>query len=122
MAADSTAFIQQLLDAEKKAEAIIADAKKHRLQKSRQAKEKAEEELQSLKKEQEAKFQKETGVKASTDHSAQLKDATRAGIEEVHQDYKTNKDAAIKYICGKVLDVSIDISDTQMMALKMGIA
>eukprot|EP00928_Gymnodinium_smaydae_P016687 TRINITY_DN1629_c0_g5_i1.p1 TRINITY_DN1629_c0_g5~~TRINITY_DN1629_c0_g5_i1.p1 ORF type:complete len:122 (-),score=52.96 TRINITY_DN1629_c0_g5_i1:138-503(-) len=118
--AESQGLIQQLLEAEKKAEDIIAAAKKARLQKSRQAKEKAEEELKTIREEHEAKFQRETGSKAKTDHTANLKEATKAGIDEVNKDYTTNKDKTVKYIAGKVLDVAMEISETQMNALKMG--
>eukprot|EP00421_Protoceratium_reticulatum_P020109 CAMPEP_0168382328 /NCGR_PEP_ID=MMETSP0228-20121227/13339_1 /TAXON_ID=133427 /ORGANISM="Protoceratium reticulatum, Strain CCCM 535 (=CCMP 1889)" /LENGTH=64 /DNA_ID=CAMNT_0008395461 /DNA_START=64 /DNA_END=255 /DNA_ORIENTATION=+ len=56
----SQELIQQLLQAEKQGEDLIQTAKKNRLAKLRQAKEKAEEDLKAFREEQELKFQKET--------------------------------------------------------------
>merc|ERR1712066_227308 len=104
-------LIQQLLQAEKEAEALIATAK-----------EKAEEDLKAFREEQEKKFQKEMGSKAAADPSAELKGATQAEIDMVNRDYQQNKDQTIKYVISKVLDVPTQLSDTQKQALVMGMA
>merc|ERR1711933_313284 len=115
-------LIQQLLQAEKQGEELIAKAKTNRLAKLRQAKEKAEEDLKAFKDEQEAKFQKETGSKAGADPSAELKDSTKAEIDGVMKDYETNKAKTIQYVVSKVLDVQIELNETQRQALKSGMA
>merc|ERR1711920_407043 len=91
--------------AEKQGEELIAKAKTNRLTKLRQAKDKAEEDLKAFREEQEAKFQKETGSKAGADPAAELKDATKAEIDLVQQDYNSNKAKTVQYIVSKVLDV-----------------
>merc|ERR1711948_180751 len=116
-AGKSQELIQQLLQAEKEAEALIATAKKNRLAKLKQAKEKAEEDLKAFKDEQEKKFQKEMGSKAAADPSAELKGATQAEIDQVNRDYSMNKDKTVQYVISKVLDVPTQLSATQKQAL-----
>merc|ERR1712061_465171 len=118
----SQELIQQLLQAEKQGEALIATAKKNRLAKLKQAKEKAEEDLKAFREEQERKFQKEMGSKAAADPSAELKGATQAEIDMVKRDYTQNKDRTIQYVISKALDVPTQLSDTQKQALVMGMA
>mmetsp|Transcript_85071 Transcript_85071/g.275461 ORF Transcript_85071/g.275461 Transcript_85071/m.275461 type:complete len:127 (+) Transcript_85071:64-444(+) len=118
----SQELIQQLLQAEKQGEELIATAKKNRLAKLRQAKEKAEEDLKAFREEQELKFQRETGTKAAADPAAELKESTEAECNMVKQDYQANKAKTIEYISSKVLDVSIGLTATQKQALMMGAA
>mmetsp|Transcript_69618 Transcript_69618/g.196352 ORF Transcript_69618/g.196352 Transcript_69618/m.196352 type:complete len:123 (-) Transcript_69618:187-555(-) len=122
MASQSQELIQQLLQAERKAEDIIASAKQARLKKLRQAKEKAEEELAVFRKDQDAKFQAELGSKSLGDPHKALEKSTQMELSRVQSDYSTNKAATVDYVCGKVLDVRIDLSQTQMQALKQAIA
>mmetsp|Transcript_33484 Transcript_33484/g.79632 ORF Transcript_33484/g.79632 Transcript_33484/m.79632 type:complete len:125 (+) Transcript_33484:72-446(+) len=117
----SQELIQQLLQAEKQGDDLISTAKKNRLAKLRQAKEKAEEDLKAFREEQEAKFQRETGSKAAADPTAELKDSTKAEIDLVTQDYNANKAQTIEYIVNKVLEVPLELSDTQKQALKMSL-
>mmetsp|Transcript_11085 Transcript_11085/g.27607 ORF Transcript_11085/g.27607 Transcript_11085/m.27607 type:complete len:125 (-) Transcript_11085:154-528(-) len=121
-AGKSQELIQQLLQAEKEAETLIATAKKNRLAKLKQAKEKAEEDLKAFREEQEKKFQKEMGSKAAADPSAELKGATQAEIDLVKRDYEQNKDKTVQYVISKVLDVPTQLSATQKQALMMGMA
>merc|ERR1712066_1050501 len=121
MANKSQELIQQLLQAEKQGEELIATSKKNRLAKLRQAKEKAEEDLKAFREEQEAKFQKETGSKAAADPTAELQGSTKVEIDNVMKDYETNKAKTIQYIVGKVLDVPIGLNETQKQALKSGV-
>merc|ERR1711972_1290488 len=113
----SQELIQQLLQAEKQGEELIATAKKNRQAKLRQAKEKAEEDLKAFREEQEAKFLRETGAKASADPTAELKDSTQAEIALVNQDYAANKAKTVQYIVDKVLNVTTELSTTQKQAL-----
>merc|ERR1712151_1021559 len=102
------------------AEDMIQGAKQKRLDKLRQAKDKAAEDLKVFSDEQEAKFQKETGSKAMTDPTAELRGATQTGIAQVNKDYDMNKEKAVKYITSKVLDVPLELTETQTQALKTG--
>eukprot|EP00428_Durinskia_dybowskii_P064305 CAMPEP_0170376018 /NCGR_PEP_ID=MMETSP0117_2-20130122/11478_1 /TAXON_ID=400756 /ORGANISM="Durinskia baltica, Strain CSIRO CS-38" /LENGTH=173 /DNA_ID=CAMNT_0010631147 /DNA_START=93 /DNA_END=612 /DNA_ORIENTATION=- len=120
MAAASQELIRQLLQAEKEAEEVIAGAKRNRLAKLKQARDKAEEDLKVFKEEQERKFQKDMGGKAAADPTAELKSSTQQQLDSVNRDYQANKDRAIQYILGRVLDVPTQLTDTQKQALKMG--
>merc|ERR1712048_835558 len=122
MSGKSQELIQKLLTAEKQAEDMIASAKSKRLEKLKSAKVKAEEDLKVFKDEQEAKFQKETGSKATADPTAELKSATQKGIQMVESDYQANKARAVQYITGKVLDVPLGLTETQKQALVSGMA
>lgn len=120
MGSTSQELIQQLLQAEKQAEEIITNAKKNRLTKLRQAKDKAEEELKDFREKEEARFQKETGTKTSANPADSLKVSTQTEIDGVHQDYAKNKVKTIQYVVSKVLEVPATLSDTQKQALKTG--
>merc|ERR1712060_671502 len=114
-------LIKKLLEAEKQAEDIIANAKKARLNKLRQAKDKAEEELVVFRREQDAKFDKEMKSKSISDSNSASDANSRRELEMVKADYNANKQSTIDYVCQKVLDVKIALNDTQVQALKQGI-
>mmetsp|Transcript_93405 Transcript_93405/g.166159 ORF Transcript_93405/g.166159 Transcript_93405/m.166159 type:complete len:124 (+) Transcript_93405:60-431(+) len=119
-ASKSQELIQQLLQAEKQAEDIIANAKKNRLTKLRQAKEKAEEELKEFRDKEEARFQKEMGAKAGADPAEALKASTKTEVDGVQRDYATNKARTVQYVVNKVLEVQIGLTETQKQALTTG--
>eukprot|EP00927_Polykrikos_kofoidii_P019248 TRINITY_DN1897_c0_g1_i12.p2 TRINITY_DN1897_c0_g1~~TRINITY_DN1897_c0_g1_i12.p2 ORF type:complete len:147 (+),score=36.09 TRINITY_DN1897_c0_g1_i12:67-441(+) len=119
---NSQDMIKQLLEAEKRAEDIISTAKKNRLTQLRSAKDKAELDLVSFRTEQEEKFQKETGGKASSDPAKELKESTAAQVAAVDRDYQTNKAKTVDYIAAKVVDVPIGLTETQKQALRAGMA
>ncbi|CAE8607540.1 unnamed protein product [Polarella glacialis] len=112
------ALIQQLLVAEKQADEIISNAKNNRLTKLKQAREAADDELKDFRAKEEAKFQKEMGVKATTDFNESLKVTTRQEIAKVIMDYDTNKGRCIEFVVSKVLDVATSLSSTQKQALQ----
>lgn len=120
-ASGSQELIQQLMKAEKEAEAHIANAKKNRLAKLKQARDKAEDDLKVFRDEQESKFQREMGAKASADPSAEMSGATQAEINAVTADYDKYKDRTVAFVIGRVLDVPTCLSDTQKQALTMGV-
>merc|ERR1712107_575219 len=107
-------MIKQLLVAEKKSEELIGEAKKNRLAKLRQAKEKAEEELKDFRSKEEAKFEKEMGAKSRADPASALSSETASQLRGVEADYANNKDRAIKHVVGKVLDVPLALTETQL--------
>ncbi|CAE8741937.1 unnamed protein product [Polarella glacialis] len=114
------ALIEQLLVAEKQADEIVANAKKNRLTKLKQAREKADEELKDFREKEEAKFQKDCAVKAKADPNESLKATTLQEIEKVINDYATNKGRCVEFVVGKVLDVATSLTSTQKQALQTG--
>lgn len=116
----SQELIDQLLHAEKEAEGIISTAKKNRLNKLRQAKGDADEDVKAFYKEAEAKFQAETLASTQADQTSNLNEVTKREIEKVQKDYETNKGKAIDFIVNAVMDVSIGLSTTQKQALNAG--
>ena len=67
---------------------------------------------------QATKFQQDTGSKSNADPAAELLGATKRENNLVQRDYVNNK--TVQFVCGKVLDVPIGLTDTQKQALKMG--
>mmetsp|Transcript_794 Transcript_794/g.1322 ORF Transcript_794/g.1322 Transcript_794/m.1322 type:complete len:124 (-) Transcript_794:146-517(-) len=118
--ADSKQLIETLLKAEKRAEELISEAKKNRVQRLREAKAAADEELKEFKEKSEADFQKTIASKASANPAGDLQESTRKELEMVEQDYQNNKAKTIQYVVSKVLDVPIELSTTQLQALKSG--
>merc|ERR1712190_197984 len=110
-AARSQDMIQQLLIAEKQAEDLIASAKKGRVTKLRQAKEKAEEELKDFKNKEKAKFDTLVGSKANEDPSKALAKASAQEISMVQADYTANKDKALNSISAQIFDVPLGLSE-----------
>merc|ERR1712113_713751 len=109
------------MGAEKMAEEIIAAAKKTRVNKLRQAKDKADEDLVVFRKEQDAKFDKEMASKTMGDSKQEAESNSQAELKMVQEDYKANKGPTVDYVCQKVLDVKIELNETQIYALKQGL-
>eukprot|EP00927_Polykrikos_kofoidii_P019262 TRINITY_DN1897_c2_g1_i1.p1 TRINITY_DN1897_c2_g1~~TRINITY_DN1897_c2_g1_i1.p1 ORF type:complete len:144 (-),score=34.22 TRINITY_DN1897_c2_g1_i1:96-464(-) len=122
MAGQSQELIKQLVDAEKRAEDIVATAKKNRLIQLRSAKDKAEADLDGFRKEQQEKFDQETSRKAAADPVSELKGATQAQIASVDEDYAKNKKKTVDFITEKILSVPVGLTSTQKQALKAGMA
>merc|ERR1712216_569865 len=118
MTGDSKKLIETLLKAEKQAEELIATAKKNRLTKLREAKTAADEELSEFKKKEEQTFQNTIGSKAQNDPQKELASSTEAELKMVQQDYENNKQKTVAYVVSKVLDVPINLTNTQKQALK----
>ena len=116
----SQELIQKLLLAEKEADQIIQTAKKNRAEMLKKAKEAAEKELQDFRAQQDAKFDAEVAAKSQTDQAAELKLITEKEVGRVQQDFEENKDITVSYICGKVLNVPLRLTETQQQALKTG--
>jgi len=116
----SKVLINQLLEAEKKAEDIIATAKKNRTAMLRGAREKAEEDMKSFKDECEAKFQQETADKVKSDPTASLKEATGVQVQGVHSDYNSNKARTSEFVASKVNKISMGSNPKPRKSSLMG--
>merc|ERR1711862_273257 len=111
-------FIRTLLQAERDAEDMVKRAKTDRLAKIRSAKERAEEDLELFRKEQERKFQSNAAGKVNSDPMQELAEATKKNVAAVHEDYNSNKAKTIDYIVSKIMDVPTALSATQIQALR----
>merc|ERR1719159_3313 len=116
----SQELIQQLLKAEKQAEELIARARENRVLKLKQAKDSADEELKKFRDAEQAKFDKESGVKAAVDPAADLKATTKMEIDMVSRDYEQNKGKTAQYIVEKILTVPLELSQIAKASLKAG--
>eukprot|EP00929_Paragymnodinium_shiwhaense_P093307 TRINITY_DN5344_c0_g1_i1.p2 TRINITY_DN5344_c0_g1~~TRINITY_DN5344_c0_g1_i1.p2 ORF type:complete len:120 (-),score=57.70 TRINITY_DN5344_c0_g1_i1:213-572(-) len=116
----SQLLLNQLLDAEKKADEIVSTAKKNRIAMLKQAKERAEEEAKAARDVLQKKFDTEMAVKKGADPAKALESKTAAEVSQVYSEYENNKQKAIAFVAGKVLDVAVMLSETQKQALKTG--
>merc|ERR1719384_1477367 len=112
-----TIFIKQILASEKEAEDRVANAKRDRTLRMKNAKDKADKEVQQYKAQQEQKFKEEMGAKQVADPVAELKGATEREVKAVKDDVAKNQDRTIDFIVKKVLDVPTTLSETQKQAL-----
>jgi len=118
--ASSQDLIQQLMQAEQRAEELVASAKKARQAKLKQARDKADEELAVFKQEQERKFQNEVGAKENADPAAELSSATRQEAQAVQKDYQQNKDKTVQFIVERVLEVPTKLGWLADEVLQLG--
>merc|ERR1712135_231981 len=81
----------------------------------------AEKELQEFRAQEQAKFDAEVASKSQSDPAAELKASTEQQVNRVQQDFEENKDRTVAYISGKVLNVPLRLTETQIQALKSGI-
>merc|ERR1712204_34652 len=95
----------------------MGTAKENRKSKLKQAKAKAEEDIELFKQEQEAQFKVALTAKAAADPERDQRSKTEARIRQVNQDYETNKARTVKYVVEKVLEVSTILTETQKQAL-----
>lgn len=115
----SGSYLQQVLQAEQTAEDTIARARRSRLEKMKSVRATAEEELKVFREEEERKF---AGFcqKFAEDPTTRLRLATRRELKEVHADYLRNKEEAVEFVVGKVLEVPLVLSEAQRRALRRG--
>merc|ERR1712187_355871 len=113
--------IGKLLQAEGEAEQIIAKAQAARGQKKENAKIRAEEELKKFREEQERKYQAEMADEENKAKSTtQSASDNKSELDQVETDYLANKDKTVKYIVDKVKEVNLELTSTQILALKSG--
>merc|ERR1712176_489426 len=98
MAAKSEELVNQLLDAEKKAEDIIATAKKNRLAMLKVAKDKAQDEVKVYEDEKQEHFKKQCDANAVRDPADAFKESTEREVAAVNKDYEANKARTLKYV------------------------
>merc|ERR1712107_242315 len=98
----------------------IATAKKNRLAMLKVAKDKAQDEVKAYEEEKAEQFKAHAGAKAAADPAAALKDSTAKEVAAVNPDYEKNKARTVQFICDKVLDVPIGLTETQTQSIKIG--
>jgi len=110
MTTKTTFGISQLLEAEREAQRIIAEARKEKEAKRKQAELEAAKEIAEFKAERESAFRKyeaEHGV-SSTDYNKTLEEETKQKIREVQQNAKANENEVVRILLQSVQDVALD--------------
>jgi len=118
----SQELIQQLLKAEKQAEALISKARDNRVTKLKEAKSSADQELDAFRKKEEEKFQAEySNLAGGRDDTAEMAKVTQQELGMVKQDYENNKAKVREHILGKILDVPLEVSSALAGAIQRGV-
>ena len=99
--------IQQLLGAEKKAADLVADARKRKTKRLKQAKEEAISEIEQFRNEREAMFREAQQARiGQDDFQKHITEDNNAKLLLVEKQVKANKEAVVKRILELVYDIS----------------
>lgn len=102
-----TTGIQQLLAAEKKAADKVAEARKRKTKRLKQAKEEAQAEIEQYrnKREQDYKRYEQSVLGSRGDREKQIDLDTQEKIKQIEKNVKLNKDRALKMLLDMVYDI-----------------
>merc|ERR1712137_561794 len=104
--------IQQLLQAEKKAADLIAEARKKKTKRAKQAKEEAIAEIEAFRNECERKFQeKQKSEIGQEDFKNQINQETSVKLDNMGQQIETNKEKVIEQMLQLVYDIQPEIHE-----------
>jgi len=104
--------IQQLLAAEKKAADLVADARKRKTKRLKQAKEEAAAEIEQFRNECEKKFkEKQASEMGQEDFQKRITDETNQRLEEMANQIQTNKGAVIDRMLDLVYDINPELHE-----------
>lgn len=121
MSSKSQELINTLLEAETKAEKIVAQARENRVKKLKEARAAAEKELEIFKQKEEEKFAQESAALNSTSNdSADLRRRTDQELQHVENDYKSNCKKVVEYSMKTILDVDTTLNPVRAEMMKSG--
>ncbi|XP_068732041.1 V-type proton ATPase subunit G-like [Montipora capricornis] len=103
--------IQQLLQAEKKAETMVSDARKRKTQKLKRAKEEAQAEIRSYKEERERQFKEyqREHMGSKDDFKAKVDEQTMVQLNEIGESVEKNKEKVIDRLLNLVYDIKPEL-------------
>ncbi|RMX46620.1 V-type proton ATPase subunit G [Pocillopora verrucosa] len=103
--------IQQLLQAEKKAETMVSEARKRKTRKLKEAKEEAQAEIRTYRGEREKQFlnyqQEHMGSK--DDFQAKIEEQTNVRLDQISESVKKNKEEVIQRLLTLVYDIKPEL-------------
>jgi len=104
--------IQQLLQAEKKAADLIAEARKKKTKRAKQAKEEAIAEIEAFRNEREKNFQEKQKFEVGQeDFKNQINEETSAKLDTMSQQIEGNKEKVIERMLELVYDISPELHE-----------
>ncbi|KAJ7583305.1 H+-ATPase G subunit-domain-containing protein [Mycena floridula] len=111
MAAQQSQGIQTLLEAEKEAAKIVQQAREYRVKKLRDARTEATKEIEEYKKAKEGEFKAFETSHAGTTSSAQVSidRETETKLSSISKSYTGNKDAVVKKLLERVVQVKPEL-------------
>eukprot|EP01087_Luapelamoeba_hula_P015405 TRINITY_DN459_c0_g1_i1.p1 TRINITY_DN459_c0_g1~~TRINITY_DN459_c0_g1_i1.p1 ORF type:complete len:117 (-),score=38.74 TRINITY_DN459_c0_g1_i1:42-392(-) len=108
--------IKKLLQAEQKAQELIAKARRDKGAKLKQAKDEAEKEIDAYRARREAEYAEYEGKFGSTsvDYAKQLEVKTEQEIREMQQGVKQGRDPVIQMLLECVANVNLDYNEHEL--------
>lgn len=109
----SSALIQQLLQAEEKAEAIVTKAREDAVRKRRDARNSADEESKVYRHKEDERFQLEYLQKFGNrdDEMSELEKVTTSDLAEIKRDFERNKDKVVQFNTDKTITVDLTVPE-----------
>ncbi|KAJ1454699.1 H+-ATPase G subunit-domain-containing protein [Pelagophyceae sp. CCMP2097] len=111
-----TAGIQELMSAENRASQIVAEARAARGERMKDAKREAEEVIKKVRAENEATFQQSSMTSANDKEFNDMKRSADNEIATMTRCFEANKDSVTQLIVKVVTDVSLELSETRVLA------
>uniref|UniRef100_A0A8C0M9G0 V-type proton ATPase subunit G n=1 Tax=Canis lupus familiaris TaxID=9615 RepID=A0A8C0M9G0_CANLF len=110
--------IQQLLQAEKRAAEKVADARKRKARRLKQAKEEAQmEELYRREREQEFQSKQQAAMGSQGNLSAEVEQATRRQVQGMQSSQQRNRERVLAQLLGMVCDVRPQVHPNYRIAV-----
>eukprot|EP00922_Rhytidocystis_sp_ex-Travisia-forbesii_P019202 GHVS01028462.1.p1 GENE.GHVS01028462.1~~GHVS01028462.1.p1 ORF type:complete len:132 (+),score=28.20 GHVS01028462.1:93-488(+) len=117
---NSSALIQLLLQAEERAEAIVAKAREDAVRKRRDARASAEEESSVYRQKEEELFQEEFKKKYGNNDSEMnaIEEMTARDLSKVKEEYLNNRDEVIEFNkkCATQIDLTLSTRQAKLIA------
>ncbi|KAJ7370145.1 hypothetical protein OS493_034074 [Desmophyllum pertusum] len=103
--------IQHLLQAEKKAETIVSEARKRKTQKLKRAKEEAQAEIKSYREEREKQFMdyQREHMGSKDDFQAKIEEQTSVRLDQISDSVTKNQDKVIERLLSLVYDIKPEL-------------
>jgi len=110
-----------LLEAETKAEKIVAQARENRVKKLKEARAAAEKELEIFKQKEEEKFAQESAnLSTEKNDTTDLKRRTEQELQHVENDFRSNSKKVVDYSLKTILDIDLSLNPVIAEMMKAG--
>jgi len=121
MSSKSQELINTLLEAETKAEKIVAQARENRVKKLKEARAAAEKELEIFRQKEEEKFAQESAaLTGASNDSTELKRRTEQELRLVENDFSANSKKVVDYSLKTILDIDLSLNPVIAEMMKAG--
>eukprot|EP01070_Trichotokara_eunicae_P005675 Trichotokara_eunicae@DN4612_c0_g1_i1.p1 len=123
MSSKTNLHIKKLLEAEEESDLIIRKARDNRINKLKEAKNAADEEVENFRVKEEQKFQAENVSEGDeSKFNAELDEKTKHDLEVLQKQFKSNKEKVATFMIDRVSQVDLTLPEVVKRTLKMAAA